>query len=120
MKLSYTLKISVFLLLTGALSSLVQAQQQIGQLSQKTDNVIVVQKSDIARIGFDVQPRHLITTAISTVKGIDLEKNFTLNLGNTLYGRLPGLTVQQGGSEPGASTPTLYVRGLNTFGGASN
>lgn len=122
MKLPYTLKVFAFLLLTGAISPLAQAQaqRQTGQLSQKSDTIIVVQKSNIERIGFDVQPRHLISTAISTIKGVDLEKNFTLNLGNTLYGRLPGLTVQQGGSEPGASTPALYVRGLNTFGGASN
>ena len=102
MKLPYTLKVSALLLLTGAVSPLVQAQR-----SQKADTVIVVQKSNIERIGFDVQPRHLISTAISTVKGIDLEKNFTLNLGNTLYGRLPGHTLQQRGTETVASTPDL-------------
>jgi TonB-linked SusC/RagA family outer membrane protein len=120
MKLPYTLKVSFYFLLIGAVSPLLQAQQRTTQLSQKADTVIVVQKSDHERIGFDVQPKHLISTAISSIKGNELEKNFTLNLGNTLYGRLPGLNVTQGGSEPGASTPTLYVRGLNTFGGASN
>lgn len=120
MKPYYTLKVYVYLLLTGAVHSLVYAQQSHPQLTQNGDTVVIAQKSSIERIGFDTQPRHLISTAISTVRGIDLEKNFTLNLGNTLYGRLPGLNVQQGGSEPGASTPTLYVRGLNTFGGASN
>lgn len=120
MKLQYTLKIYSYLFLTAGVTSLLHAQKNTRQQPPAGDTVVIVQKSNPERIGFDTQPRHLISTAISTVKGADLEKNFTLNLGNTLYGRLPGLTVTQGGSEPGASTPSLYIRGLNTYGGSSN
>ena len=71
-------------------------------------------------IAFGTQPAQHVSTAISTVYGRDLEKNFNLNLGNTLYGRLSGLVVTQGGSEPGVATPGMLIRGINTFGGASN
>lgn len=70
-------------------------------------------------IGFGQQPARYVTSAISTVRGTDIEQNFNLNVGNALYGRLPGLTVTQGGSEPGAAVPGLFIRGVNTFGGAS-
>lgn len=69
-------------------------------------------------IAYGRQPVWKITSAQSAVSGSDLQKNFTTNLGNTLFGRLPGLTVQQSGGEPGNDAPTLIGRGINTFGGA--
>lgn len=95
-------------------------QAQTGQRPIATDSVLLDARQNNVNIGYGVQPVSRVTSAVSTVYGADLEKNFTLNLGNTLYGRLPGLSVTQGGSEPGAATPGLFVRGVNTFGGASN
>lgn len=57
-----------------------------------------------------------VTGAISTVKGEQLEKSFTQNITNTLYGELPGLTVMQGSGEPGKDQPGIIARGYNTFG----
>ena len=54
------------------------------------------------------------TGARSTVKSENL-RSFASNVANMLYGELPGLTVQQGGGEPGADMPTLNIRGLSTF-----
>lgn len=67
-------------------------------------------------IAYGRQPAWKITSALATVSGTDLQKNFTTSLANTLYGRIPGLTVQQGGGEPGNDSPTLIGRGINTFG----
>ncbi len=69
-------------------------------------------------IAYGRQPLWKITGAMSTVSGSDLQKNFTTNLANTLFGRLPGLTVMQGSGEPGNDSPTLAARGTNTFGNA--
>lgn len=97
-----------------------------GNLNAQTteDSAVVLQKpawsSDKTHIAFDVQPTRHVTGAISTVKGTALEQNYNLNLGNTLYGRLAGLTVTQGGSEPGQAVPGIFVRGVNTLGGAAN
>ena len=54
------------------------------------------------------------TAAVSTVSGETLYKTSTPNLLNTLYGRLPGLTVNQGSGEPGNDGPDMAVRGVGT------
>ena len=56
-----------------------------------------------------------VVGAMSTVKGSKLEKSFTQNVMNTLYGEIPGLTVMQGSGEPGNDSPTINARGFNTF-----
>ena len=53
--------------------------------------------------------------AISSVKGEDLRDFYTSNITNTLYGRLPGLTVMETGAEPGADGANLLGRGVGTF-----
>lgn len=69
-------------------------------------------------IAFDTQSPENVTSAVSVVRGADLRKTFTPNLANSLYGRLSGLMVEQRGNEPGSDSPGLYVRGINSFGGA--
>ncbi len=93
------------------------------QAQTEKDSSVVVTKgsfSGTTHVAFGTQPTQQITGAIATVTGESLEKNFNLNLGNTLFGRLPGVTVTQGGSEPGQGVPNVFIRGINTFGGASN
>lgn len=99
-------------------SNILQAQKSVTNYPQQPDSVQLFQKSNYTNIGFDTQLTSHVTSSISTVLGSDLEKNFSLNFGSTLFGRLPGLTVTQGGSEPGAASPNLFVRGVNTFGAA--
>ncbi|RZK60706.1 MAG: SusC/RagA family TonB-linked outer membrane protein [Pedobacter sp.] len=60
------------------------------------------------------------TAAVSTVYGETLYKTPTMNLMNTLYGRLPGLTVNQGSGEPGYDDASLGIRGVGSFGRLSN
>lgn len=78
------------------------------------DSVINEQKL-IKQVAYGNQPSWMVTGAISTVHGSDLLKSFTSDIGNTLYGRLSGLTVGQGSGEPGLDGPRLNARGLNTF-----
>ncbi|MBC8032884.1 MAG: TonB-dependent receptor plug domain-containing protein, partial [Chitinophagaceae bacterium] len=70
---------------------------------------------DVRHIGFDTQDPAIVTSAISTVKGNSLLTIFNTNLANKLYGRLAGLTVSQGGNEPGFNSPSLLARGRNTY-----
>lgn len=53
--------------------------------------------------------------AVSTIKGQKLEKSFTQNVLNTLYGEIPGLTVVSNGGDPGSDSPTINARGFNTL-----
>jgi TonB-linked SusC/RagA family outer membrane protein len=103
----------IILLLTGIVALAGEAAAQAGN----TDTVIqLTYKKGEKYIGYGKQPENIITSAISTVKGTDLRKSFTNNISNTFYGRFAGLTVNQGGNEPGANSSTPYIRGVNTFG----
>lgn len=83
------------------------------QASNK-DTLVTKHEQNII-IGYGNQPAWMVTSAISTINGTELQKSFTSNLANTLYGRLPGLTVTQGSGEAGMDSPNLYVRGLGTY-----
>ena len=67
----------------------------------------------VTRLG--TVPSWSVTGAVSAAKGSKLEKSFTQNVLNTLYGEIPGLTVMQGSGEPGADSPSLNARGYNTL-----
>lgn len=69
----------------------------------------------IKQVAYGIQPAWMVSGGISTVQGSELLKSFTTDFGNTLFGRLSGLTVRQNGGEPGLDGPTLNSRGLNTF-----
>lgn len=73
----------------------------------------------INQVGFGTQPSWMTTGAVSSISGSQLEKSFTTNIANTLFGQLPGLTVQQNGGEPGWDTPSINIRGLGTFYGSN-
>ena len=77
---------------------------------------VINKQHKIINIGYGTQPAWEVTGAISEVKGTDLQKSFASDLGNTLYGRLSGLTVVQGSGEAGLDAPNLYSRGQGTFG----
>lgn len=67
-------------------------------------------------IAYGAQEDWKVTGSISSVTGEELSKSFTTNVANTLYGKIPGLTVRQASGEPGNDAPTLNSRGLSTFG----
>ena len=58
------------------------------------------------------------TAAVSSVSGETLYGTPVPNLTNTLYGRLPGLSVAQRSGEPGASNDAalMGIRGIGTYG----
>jgi TonB-linked SusC/RagA family outer membrane protein len=75
-------------------------------------------RPDSVEVPYGRQAAWMVTGAVSSVQGSELKKTFNTNLGNTLYGRLPGLTVQAGSSENGVNTPGMVIRGVGTFGAA--
>ncbi|TCN59043.1 TonB-dependent receptor [Flavobacterium circumlabens] len=120
MKIQYK-NIYIFItLLSLLINNALQAQEVNNEALINQDTIGISIEENHMDIGYDKQRREKVTSSISTVKGKDLEQNFNLNLGNTLYGRLAGATVTQGGSEPGISAPGISIRGLNTFGNAGS
>ena len=81
-------------------------------------DTIQVNPNEVTNIAYGTQEKTRVTSAVSTIKGSELRKSFVPNLGNTLYGRIPGLMVVQQGNEPGNDSPGLFARGLSTFGDA--
>lgn len=57
-------------------------------------------------------------TGTSSVSGTTLYQTPVANLTNTLFGRLQGLTVQQGSGEPGYDNAALSIRGQGTYDNA--
>ena len=61
-------------------------------------------QNDINRVAYGIQPKWMTTGAVSSVKGNEL-KSF-----------VPNIVVQQWGCEPGADSPAMNARGVNTYG----
>lgn len=61
------------------------------------------------------QKESLITSAISTVKGKDLEDNPASFLGLSITGKLPGLTTIQTTGAPGSDNTQLFIRGRRSW-----
>lgn len=104
MKFKYCISIFSFTLIGAA--NLVVAQ---------TADTTTVNVEEVRRIGYGLQLKSRVTSAISTAYGTDLRHTFTTNFANTLVGRVPGLTVVQGNGEAGVDTPAMFGRGVGTF-----
>ena len=102
---------SVFLIIVISLCLSVFSKAQTPQ----KDSVTVKQKQAV-NIAYGTQPAWMVTGAISTVNGSDIQSPFTSNFTSRLFGRIPGLSVVTGGSEPGNENTSLFSRGINTFG----
>lgn len=71
--------------------------------------------SEVVVMGYGTQKITNVSGAISTVKGVDIEKLRPVRVEEALQGRVSGVSVIQSGS-PG-STPTVLVRGIPSFSG---
>jgi len=75
--------------------------------------------SEVIVVGYGTQKKVTVTGSVATVKGTDLDKSPTLNLSNSLAGRLPGITAIQASGEPGYDGSSIRIRGTNTLGNTS-
>ena len=81
--------------------------------------VSVSQLNDVIVVGYGTQKKVTVSGSVATVKGSDLERSPSINLSNSLVGRLPGITAIQSGGEPGYDGSTIRIRGTNTLGNSS-
>ena len=91
------------------------------EVTINADNIDVVMTTSQAKldevvvIGYGVQKVTKVSGAISTVKGVDIEKFKPVRAEDALQGRAAGVTVVGSGS-PG-SKPTVLIRGIPSFSG---
>lgn len=79
------------------------------------DSVISL-SDEVQTVAYGKFSKREVTAAVSTISGKDIEKNTVFSLGNALYGKVPGFTLDQSSGEPGNDLPGLLVRGVSTFG----
>ena len=75
--------------------------------------------NDIVVVGYGVQKKESVVSAISSVKGDDL-KFPTRSLTNNLAGQVSGLIAIQRSGEPGYDNSEFWIRGVSTFAGGSS
>ncbi|HVU54875.1 MAG TPA: SusC/RagA family TonB-linked outer membrane protein [Puia sp.] len=99
----------------GAKELALKGQTTVDMQLATTDNSL----KDIVVIGYGTQKKVTVTGAVAQVKGSELEKSPTVNLSNSLVGRLPGVYAVQSSGEPGYDGSTIRIRGTNTLGNTS-
>jgi TonB-linked SusC/RagA family outer membrane protein len=86
-------------------------------------NVVILKRKAgeaIQPIAYGTSAQKAINTSISYIDGTELN-NSAGSLGAALYGKIPGLILQQGQSEPGSDVPAGFsVRGYGTLGSSNN
>ncbi len=73
---------------------------------------------EVVVIGYGSQKKADLTGAITTVKAEEIEKTPNSNVMQSLQGKVPGVQIVSNGS-PGDS-PTVRVRGVNSFNAGNN
>ncbi|XOV91566.1 MAG: SusC/RagA family TonB-linked outer membrane protein [Bacteroidota bacterium] len=71
---------------------------------------------EVVVVGYGTQKKSSMTSAVSDIKGEDLERRPVSNAPQALQGLAPGVTVVDWGGAPGVSNATIRVRGVTTLG----
>ncbi len=79
--------------------------------TQALDEVVVV--------GYGTQKKVTLTGSVVALKGEEIMKSPSINVANSLAGRLPGVIVNNRTGEPGRDDPSIYIRGKSTTGNSS-
>lgn len=89
----------------------VAAQETSAITSQKADSSM---PSSLVQVPYGQVSKQALTYSVSTVYNKDVVNNSVFHPGNSLFGKLPGLTVLQRTGEPGNDGPAFYLRGRST------
>ncbi|MFA9389647.1 MAG: SusC/RagA family TonB-linked outer membrane protein [Prolixibacteraceae bacterium] len=74
---------------------------------------------EIVAVGYGVQKKATLSGSVTVVGGDKLSKAPVTNVSNSLAGRLPGVVIMSGTSEPGNDDATIRIRGVNTYENSS-
>ena len=72
---------------------------------------------EVVVIGYGVQKKSLVTGAIASVKGSDLEMTGIMRADDALQGKTPGVQIIANSGQPGTAT-SIRIRGVGTNGTA--
>lgn len=96
------------------ISSVGYQTQTITVGTQRKFDIVMIageasQLESVVVVGYATQKKVTVTGAVAQVKGSELDKSPSINLSNSLAGRLPGITAVQRSGEPGYMMAHLYV-----------
>jgi len=98
-------------------------KKEVPVSNQTTINVDLTATSDnideVVVVGYGTQKKATVTGAVTAVKGEELKKSPTVNLSNTIAGRVAGVTAVNRSGEPGGDGSGIRIRGTNTLGDSS-
>ena len=81
-------------------------------LGMKTDTKAL---GEVIVVGYGVQKKATVSGSVVSVKGTDLIKSPTVNLSNSIAGRMAGVVAVNRSGEPGADGSSIRIRGSNTL-----
>ncbi len=94
--------------------------QEIQTKEKKEINVILKednqQLNEVMVVGYGTQKKGLVTGSISTTKGEDIVKSPSMNIGQSLQGRISGVIMNVRNGEPGSDGASISIRGKSTSG----
>ncbi|TLX71367.1 TonB-dependent receptor [Labilibacter sediminis] len=103
--------------------SFIGMKSQSVTIDQTTINVTLSDETmdidEVQVVAYGAQKKVTITGAISSVNSDELLKSPNASVGNSLMGRVTGLTSVQTSGQPGVDNPEVYIRGMGTFNDAS-
>lgn len=70
---------------------------------------------EVVVIGYGTQRKVSLTSAVSQIKGEELQRRPVNSLQQSLQGQMPGLTVLDQGGSPGNANTTMRIRGITTL-----
>ncbi len=90
----------------------------VGKATSFSINLAVNTNSlnEVVVVGYGTQRKVTVTGAVAQVKGSELAKSSSVNLSNSLAGRLPGITAINSSGEPGYDGSAIRIRGTNSIG----
>ncbi|WP_207513996.1 SusC/RagA family TonB-linked outer membrane protein [Longitalea luteola] len=83
-----------------------------------TMNKTVSNLNEVVVIGYGTVRKKDLTGAVTSLKGSDLKPEGMINVSRALQGKMPGVTIESAGGDPGSGTRIL-IRGVGTLGNAS-
>ena len=97
--------------------------QEIAINNRSTINVTMAPDAkaleEVIVVGYGTQKKETVTGSVVAVKGADLVKSPSVNLSNSIAGRMPGVVAVNRSGEPGYDGSAIRIRGSNTLGNNS-
>jgi TonB-linked SusC/RagA family outer membrane protein len=93
--------------------------QEIAVGGKTTIDITLVEDAigieEVVAIGYGTREKGALTGSISQISGSDIERVPETNIIQALQGKMPGITINNRGGEPGSESLQFNIRGLSTL-----